>query len=543
MRIVISGGSNSLRKGGYASHLAAAAGADHEIINISLGAAPSLMGFFQQQRVGDLRAGDVLVLEYALNDLNHLAQKGYRASDLLRSVELVMRSCAERGIRLLPVIMRPLRYERLKPAPKLHTELGRLFDSYGLSHLDVSAMARERLGVARLSAAHYEDVNHYKPNGEVVRLVAEEVSKRLDDCRVPQRPASPLYCGEDQTLEIVTELQGGTQSVFANSAGEVCCYRPDETPVFARADRDSILVGMVVLASTSGGVLRVESGDRTFLLSLRHDHKRFDKPAVKLISLDNLLDPPLSIAAGAEVKMTWSDTQDGALIDLGFRQPATAHSAAREGGVVGLILETGTRPVTIEAPGELPEGAPRRAREPARRQGQIVKGVDGRARRAVTQQKVELRKVNAMTTSEAAAARKAPAPMDAEGFVQLLETVERFTTVVERTLRQAAPRISLAQYLALRTLAAGNGGDAKTPKVKPATLKRLAALGYVSEGAEGAEHEVTATGRKTLEDVSALIDSVTAHLGSGKHPVGAGPTRPLAKVTMGLRKLKTAEAA
>lgn len=36
MRIVISGGSNSLRKGGYSHHLAAIAGPEHEIVNISL---------------------------------------------------------------------------------------------------------------------------------------------------------------------------------------------------------------------------------------------------------------------------------------------------------------------------------------------------------------------------------------------------------------------------------------------------------------------------------------------------------------------------
>lgn len=293
MRVVVSGGSNSLRKGGYVAHLSALAGESVEIVNISLGAAPSLMGFFQQCRVGELKAGDILILEYALNDLNHIATKGYRASDLLRTVELILRHYAATGVRVQPVVMMPLPFEEEIVIPRFHVELHRLFQHYGLPYLDVSTLAREALGVPHLGKGHYEDPNHYTPNGAVVRLVAEKLLSCLPDCRSP-RQAAPVHCGEDQALKVRLDLQGGTRLTFASGAAEAHYYRPDAGPVMAATDKDAILAGMVVLASPEGGVLRVECEDRDCRLSLRHDHPDFDKLAIKMIGLDNLVTPPCS---------------------------------------------------------------------------------------------------------------------------------------------------------------------------------------------------------------------------------------------------------
>lgn len=547
MRIVISGGSNSMRKGGYADHLADASGGALEVVNVSLGAAPSLMGFFQQRCKGDLRAGDVLVLEYALNDLNHIAQKGYSSVDLLRSVELILRGCRDNGVRVLPVVMRPLPFETAPTTPRYHTRLYQLFAHYGLPYLDVSAIARASLGVPHLSAEHYDDVNHYSANGEVVRLVAQELAARLPDAAVPLH-VPPLYCGADQVLEVCVDLHGD-RAAFSNRAGSTMYYRPDSGPVTVSLESDAAVVGLVVLSGPRGGVLRVEAGDRSFLLSLTHDHREFDKLAIKMIGLENLLGAPLGLGEGQALTFSWSPVRDGALVDMGFRAPRRPGAAGQEGGVIGIVYEKGTRPLTAVAEEE--EEEEDRLQSPAsarpRRSSPGARAVIERATRAGTRGGAERRtreaepgKVMIMDKQASAAGEEGREAIDVEGFLHLMETVQSFTNVVERTLRRVAPRITLAEYLALRALAARDQGES-APAARPAVVNRLVEGGYAAAKAGGSGQEVTEKGRRVLDEGAALIEAAVADIGRGDRPLGPAAARPLARATAALRRLNAAQ--
>lgn len=145
-----------------------------------------------------------------------------------------------------------------------------------------------------------------------------------------------------------------------------------------------------------------------------------------------------------------------------------------------------------------------------------------------------------MDRQDSGAGKEAREPIDAEGFQHLMETVQSFTHVVERMLRRAAPRITLAEYVALRSLSGKQDGAEKAHFTRPAIVSRLVEGGYAAERAGGEGQELTEKGRKVLDEVAALIEAAIADLGGGDRPVTANAGRPLARATAALRKSNAA---
>lgn len=164
MTTYICGGSNSVRKGGWVHHFPL------ENENISIGAATSIMGAYRAIFTRDIRAGDTVIWEYALNDFNQAfgRARSYTVDGLLKYCEAIIRHCAERGARFIALVLTPRARERQEKPDAYRRRLIRMLRHYDVPFVEVSRELRRRFEVAELPDSDFFDDFHYASDGRVV---------------------------------------------------------------------------------------------------------------------------------------------------------------------------------------------------------------------------------------------------------------------------------------------------------------------------------------------------------------------------------------
>lgn len=142
-------------------------------------------------------------------------------------------------------------------------------------------------------------------------------------------------------------------------------------------------------------------------------------------------------------------------------------------------------------------------------------------------------------TASSRAEKTSKAPIDADGFLELLETVQKVSNNVERMLRRASPKVTLAESLAIRALAADEGDKAKA--IRPAAVQRLVRQGYAEVKPGDGGHELSEKGRKVHQDLLNVTGSLVTALGEADRPMKLATVRQLAKAASRIRKFASAQ--
>lgn len=172
-RIFIVGGSNSLFSDGWVERYAALK--DDPVENLSVGATTTLTGLYRLMLEKSVNKGDVVIWEYALNEVNHVVH-GQSLRIILKNVEHFIRYCRRRGLRLLPVILTPRKQELAERRHRYFVRLENLFRHYGIEYYDVSSAWRSAHDLPCMPGDHYQDNAHYRRDGEVVDFLASGVA-------------------------------------------------------------------------------------------------------------------------------------------------------------------------------------------------------------------------------------------------------------------------------------------------------------------------------------------------------------------------------
>lgn len=340
MKIIVVGGSNSQRAAGYQTHIRAAH-PDISLLNLSVGAAPSLMAIYRLLTSDKIVPGDLLIWEYALNDLNHIAHKGYDPQLLLRYVEYTLRFALEKGLVVLPLILVPQRVENGRPSDPYRDGLRALFDHYGLNAVDISSHLRKTLGQPRVPPEFYSDVNHYEARDEFLAPILAALSETLaDPSRARPRSVSSLIAPQDRIPTVHAQADQGQLVPFSNKMAHINAWSPSKAPViFNNLPAGADLVGLLVIASSTGGAMRLRAGDVDVTLSLCHDERKFGKPLLKLIALPNLLPSVPRLGQGDTVQFDVAQHDANTLCDMGFRPLKGASPEGEDGLIVALLIE------------------------------------------------------------------------------------------------------------------------------------------------------------------------------------------------------------
>lgn len=330
-RYVVAGGSNSLRNRGWVQHLRDCAGKRAEVVNLSIGQSSSLMGLMRLKSAVTLGPDDIVLWEYAINDLNHLRNGGYDPALIFDAIRDTHAHCRARGARLVAVVMKTCDVEaRGADEPDYYRQLRALFADLNVPLLDVSAAFRQDQGIAFIDDSYYDENTHYSAGGAVVRFTAAQALHLLRNLPDGAGDAVPP---SQREFSLVTDFSGGRATEFENNA-----LRYDgwcvEDPLSVLIPGGSTVHGLLVLSTASSAPVHLHCAGVTADLSLAH--KAAQKPLLKhALFASSIGKTPGTGATPQPLTLTRSDVGEAAC-DLHFR--ARANRPETPAIVVGVIV-------------------------------------------------------------------------------------------------------------------------------------------------------------------------------------------------------------
>ncbi|ELX11377.1 hypothetical protein Jab_2c34960 [Janthinobacterium sp. HH01] len=209
MKILIIGGSNSLLKDGYVTHLAQSLQgyAEAEIIQISVGATTSLSAI---GRLYETYAGtpvDVVLYEYSINDTGHFAPRPGGADSWLFCFHLLLKAAAQLypTATFVPLVLaQQQHFSSAAPHPIYDAQI-RAFQELALPVIDVRA-ALSSLFLGRAPAWLYRDPAHYD-TPHATSIVGAIVAQRLLTLKAQNAEPLTATVARLQSVSPFTRLQ------------------------------------------------------------------------------------------------------------------------------------------------------------------------------------------------------------------------------------------------------------------------------------------------------------------------------------------------
>lgn len=329
------GGSNSVFKDGWVAHLAQRL--PEPVRNLSVGASTSLCGIYRMLLEDGPQPGDTVIWEYALNESVHV-RRGYDLDSVLRGVEHLLRLCADRGCRFVPLIFMP-RVDEAKPErPPYYDALLALLRDYGLEAVDIAPRLRAARGVQTLPDECYQDGMHYQRSDEILGLIADSVAEALPAGAVPARETALRIAGRTVRL-----LEFDKPARFQNSIMSIPVAEP---PLRLPLRGEGALLSVICVARPD-----VMSGLRASLMRAGEHvaNARISTTSVKdmnllkPISLENIPDTDWRFQDGDTLILRAS--RNGGLyhVEQGLKRRLTSPDQAPYASIAGVLAEVPLR--------------------------------------------------------------------------------------------------------------------------------------------------------------------------------------------------------
>lgn len=345
MTIYVCGGSNSVRKGSWVNHF------PHEVSNISIGAATSIMGVYRAIFTKDIGAGDTLIWEYALNDSNQTLGLGrsYTVDELLSYCEMLIRHCAERGARFVALILTPRRRERQDKTDVYRLRLMKMLRYYDIRFVEVSRELRKKWQLAQLPDSDFFDDLHYALDGRVVQYIANR-TERICATKFDPVPAGrhPMFLKQGKGVKLVSSFNGlEPQGHFGNNLMKLAVHDTISLPLTSEPlDYTGRVVGIFMVVSSSSGVLELtvltpeDTVRDRFDISVSHAEPDFSKRVFKMFSVLNARSEPVQIVPGDRLRLAAASGCGEPLTDLGFSAFPDPITPPRNLSIAGVMIET-----------------------------------------------------------------------------------------------------------------------------------------------------------------------------------------------------------
>ncbi len=330
-RIFVIGGSNSLMKNGWVSKLKTDFSDRVEIVNLSIGAATSLMAIYRILS-GQIPDGSTVVWEYAINESNHF-KNGQSVSSLLYGVDWLLTLCARRSIRFIPLIFWT-REQAAKGEPgAYYGGLFSLLSSRGLAPVDFGEIA-QRMAQSRGVDIYdlYSDGLHYSVSEEIIDSICTLVLKNIAASNVPD--ASQNFDGRD--LRVVFPESGRVEAFKSGVfAGDYCPFH-DEIIIPAKG---MLLAAYVVASQNGGGITLKVDGNTKKAYSLMTPRR--EKPPFRLVKhLVFELDGDFGIPVESTVSVSRFRNSERPIVQNTFDwYPAKDMPKEKDDGFIAALLE------------------------------------------------------------------------------------------------------------------------------------------------------------------------------------------------------------
>lgn len=343
MTIYVCGGSNSIRRGGWLSYF------DQRSTNLSIGAATSIMGAYRAMFCADLKPGDTVLWEYALNDSNQSSAKDRHYSNdlLLGYLEYIIRHCALKGARLIALIFTPRQRELVPGVDGYRKRLHALLDHYNIPKLDVSQELRAAQGTETLSPEEFADDFHYQTDGMIVQYIGQRASEMVQEpFRAVDADRTHFILYPDQRLLFKADAPAGIREEFSNSLLTLPVVRIDADPIeYAPFEQDVSLVGIMLVTTPRAGALRFEivgtdESVKAFHLHVRSGEAAIQKPILVMFSFITALGIPFTCKKGDRIRISSARGRAKILRNPDFVSPKRRNSGVREIKIAGVLCET-----------------------------------------------------------------------------------------------------------------------------------------------------------------------------------------------------------
>lgn len=334
MKIFLIGGSNTRSKDGWSPGFAKRVARERPadvVTNLSVGATSSVLGTWRIINDAGLRPGDVVVWEYALNDMTYIAMQPELEPVLLSNIEQMIRFCARRRLRLAPLIFAPKPNGMRAQLSTYHRELLRLFRVYSVEVFDLTIAFRQHLGRKNIPAHHYENRVHYLPGDEIIDFTIDGALGLVSRAEVPRPRRRPVWEQALRPLEELTGFEGGNRGVFENSMLSLPTFQiPEDGTLKISLPRAGRIAAIIHFATASGTPVRASIGSETRVMSTRIDEKFFSKPLLKAFIWEGG-GAPFRFSAGDVLHLAYAPGED-AQINPGYRVATPSEDGAQEDG-------------------------------------------------------------------------------------------------------------------------------------------------------------------------------------------------------------------
>lgn len=337
MTVYVAGGSNSLLPSGWTRRIHKLFAGD-AFENISIGATNSITGLFRAMFTIELNAGDTILWEYALNDINHVEKRGLSAAHLLRYVETLLAFCAERKVNFVALLFVSGAQEARGAEPGYKARLRALFDSWQVAYVDVPGEYRQVLGESPLPPECFEVAEHYATAHPIIDYIECRAVELLGARSVPVK-AARLYSDPQLGMGYLDRFRGGARTLVGTRLFRAPGWRPD--PVLeVTAPSPGVVVGAMVFAARHGGGLVFEAGDARTLVSATLPGNTAVKARLSPSYLKQGTADPLGFEAGDTICIRWA-TEAGTAISGGLnkRRLSQQDIDGRASFLMGLLVE------------------------------------------------------------------------------------------------------------------------------------------------------------------------------------------------------------
>jgi hypothetical protein len=234
IRATVIGGSNTLMGAAYIADVpkcARALGIDLEIVaNLAIGNTSSLTGLMRLKSGAQIQNSDLLIIEYALNDVSLYGDDRAAIECWVKSYEGMIRHAltANPGIRILSFVLYNQQGSHRSTLPLLPAAIGYLSDWYGLTKVDAHREFAQRFGASYPEVAGlYADPAHYS-RPVFTRLLAEllaagirKAADRPPSALALPPPVDPANYQHARVIACSTAWQGLSTTTFRNSVYSV----------------------------------------------------------------------------------------------------------------------------------------------------------------------------------------------------------------------------------------------------------------------------------------------------------------------------------